>query len=376
MNICIALNSFKGCADSVSATNQFAGQFKQAMVAHGYNDITISQCPLSDGGDGFLRVICYYYGFQEMGISIASFSKSGENSVKYLEDAIGKKIYIESADLVGLNLFSNKNRSILKRNSSSLGVMLKKLNDLYNGEFEFVIGIGGTGTNDLGIGALSEFGLKISDKYGKLLDPIPENFPEIHSIFWDYQSNFPKITLVLDVSNPLTGQSGAARVFGPQKGADEREVEILESGAEQFLRVYSGLSKVPDKLSGAGGGLAAGLILFFNACTISFREFLSSLPDIENKVALSDIVITGEGKLDSQSKGNKAAGWVIEKIKESKKKGIFITGSSEVDFLSENFIIFKFSDYFPDIENSISEFERALEIAAREIANIIIMDRS
>src|SRR5690606_15135730 len=220
--------------------------------------------------------------------------------------------------ILGLKIVPINKRNPILLDSKGLGVLLKTIMTQESSLNNIVIGIGGTATNDLGLGAASIFGLKLLDDDGKYLPIIPRNYELVKDLIWEQPRIVSKIEIITDVENPLLGENGAARSFARQKGASEKDIEIMESGFENIIKI----------LNGAGGGLAAGMQIFFNAIIKPASDFIFEDLGINNLSYNPDIIITGEGAFDSQTLMKKASGILIEKFRNSGARIFIICGIS------------------------------------------------
>ncbi|MGE5861945.1 MAG: glycerate kinase, partial [Ignavibacteria bacterium] len=291
--ILIAPNSFKGCADSVAISNYFKRNLNDLK------NFEIIVKPVSDGGDGFLNVCKANLDLKDIDYLIATpFDESAFRcSIGY--DEKNKTIYIESARVLGLNLIpaGKKNPALLS--SKGLGDLLKNISaDIESKKIKadkVIIGIGGTGTNDLGLGAASRFGLILLDSSNNECDVIPANYSTVKNLEWN-KINLPfEISCIIDVENPLAGDNGASKTFAKQKGASDNDIEIMEEGFINLVNIFSekGLIKKDNFLPGAGGGLAAGLSIFFNARIITAEDFIMNNLRIGKLKKRIDYLITG-----------------------------------------------------------------------------------
>ncbi len=365
--ILVAPNSYKECTDSVTAANLLTDSLNENLNKYGISDYRIVTKPISDGGDGFLDVCDFYFGIQMFPIEI-TFPWGNEKFltiVGYSDK--NKTVFVESAFVLGLNIIPVEKRNPLKLNSVGLGEVLKYLNELKRKnklDFEkVVIGIGGTGTSDLGIGMCSTFGMKLLDEYGKIVEPFPVNFKKVKSIVWEKPNLFFEIEIIIDVDNPLLGEKGANRVFAGQKGASENDIEILENGFSNILRIV-GANKT-GWLSGAGGGLAAAFQHFYDAKIIFARDFIKNDLGINKNLLKPSILITGEGKIDKQTLLDKGAMIVLNEFSESECIKILIVGVSKTKL--KNVHTIELSKYFSSVQQSIKNFEKGFELAAKEI---------
>lgn len=369
-NVLLAPNSFKECADSVEITAIVNS------ILENRTNLNIILKPLSDGGDGFLNVSKSLF----RGIDLTYFIKNCYKD--YLENNIVQinknhsRIYIESADLIGLKVVPKEFRNPIKLNSENIGSILVKievdvLNQVQIVE-EVIIGIGGTATLDFGIGACSRFGLKLLDENENELDPIPQNFALVSKIIWK-KKVFPfKIKCVVDVDTELIGSPGALEIYGKQKGASGLDIIQIKNGIENILNILKQDSniKVPDKINGAGGGIAAGLNIFLNAEIIRAEDFIKNyiLKDIDfSKI---DAVITGEGSFDYQSFEGKGVSVILNLSKNFSLPVFLICGTSKVPDeikLPDNVIIINISKYFSSVDESIKNYREGLIKATEEI---------
>jgi glycerate kinase len=367
--ILIAPNSFKESASSVEVAELFYKYLKSPNYKLIIN-------PISDGGDGFLTVCKKHYDLELLKFTLPSPYYPQENlnvSVGYSPNL--KTIFIESSDILGLKKIPLPKRHPLNLSSVGLGGLLNKIQQKFNKEnlLKIVIGIGGTGTIDLGIGALSSLGLKLFDKNDNELIPVPENF--INTVKIEYPPDiYPyQIEIILDVNNPLLGSNGGIRVYGAQKGATPNELTQIENSIQYLInimkkdRIINNISF----LSGAGGGIPAGLSLFLNATLKPSQNFI--LNDLNLK-SYNDIdyLITGEGKFDSQSHYfNKGTGILLNKFKNANKIFLICGMIDKSISLPPNVYPIQLSDYFENTRESINNISKGIKLACCQIQPII-----
>jgi len=369
-SILLAPNSFKECADSV----EIASVINKLIIDRA--NFTIIQKPLSDGGDGFLSIAKLLFSCSDIIYSIIRCYEDQLENKTILFDKNFNRIFIESANLFGLKVVPEEFRNPMKLNSNSLGSILKKIElDVINKRQivdEVIIGIGGTATLDFGIGACSQLGLKLFDKVGKELVPIPQNFSSVAKIIWVKQNLSFKVKCIVDVETDLIGNPGALEIYGKQKGASDLEIVEIKAGIKNLLNILKRDSnfKIPEKLNGAGGGLAAGLNLFLGAEIIKAEDFI--LNYILEGINLNsiDAVITGEGRFDFQSFEGKGAGVILNLFKNKSIPIFLINGATDLPpniKLPKNVKIINLIDFFKTKEESIKNFRIGLAKAA-EIA--------
>ena len=238
---------------------------------------------------------------------------------------------------------------------------------------KIVIGIGGTGTNDLGMGMMEVFGLELYDAKDNLLEVLPKNFSLVQKIVVPEVPLPFKIEVVIDVENKLLGIDGACLLFSEQKGASDEEAVEMEKGFSHLLDELEIDEESQNLLSGAGGGIAAAMKIFFNAEDKYADQFIRDDLKVHKDCTNIDLVITGEGKIDSQTFLNKGAFIVVNEFAEKNVPIVILCGSSEGDLPEiENLKVIEISEYFDSVEESIQKIDQGIEIACRKISKDII----
>jgi glycerate kinase len=201
--------------------------------------------------------------------------------------------------------------------------------------------VGGTITNDCGIGLASELGYVFLDKNGKTLEPIAKNLIKVDKIEFNEEFEIPQkrvVKAICDVDNVLFGEEGATQVFGKQKGVTESNQSLLEDGIINFADKINecldvDLTKV--KGGGAGGGLGAALVAFCNAEIVSGVEFILDFVSFDKLLKTCDLIITGEGRMDSQTSYGKVPYGIAQRVQNSRiyndAKVVAIVGENKVD---------------------------------------------
>ncbi len=374
MNILIAPNSFKECADSVEISNLI-----NKTLSENKSIKTIVK-PLSDGGDGFLAVINNIFDVTEIIITVENEYHQTKN-YKILIDKKKETAYLESASVIGLKCIEEKNRKPLLLNSELIGKIIEQL-AISVKQFKLkiknlVIGIGGTATIDFGIGACSQLGLSLFDGNKNLIKSTPQNLNNVSSIKF-IKPNLPfDLKCIVDVDTDLIGDPGAIEIYGKQKGASESNLKIIKSGVKNVLEIISADNKsnVPKNLNGAGGGLASGLNIFLDAEIIRAEDFIKN--DILKDINLNEIdaVITGEGSLDIQSFEGKGAGIILKLFAESNIPIFLINGSTNLPLsikLPENVFTINLIDLFESKEESIKNYRAGIAQATQIAVNYLI----
>lgn len=302
--ILIAPNPFKGSLTAKEAA---------AAISRGLSDsiskASLQTVAISDGGDGFddmLRAA-------EPSLSPRWGTFPGADfrptRVPYLVSGDGRAAYVEMAKICGLARLS---RPVGLRGSTyGLGLLLDEL--VAAGYRRIVLGLGGSATNDAGLGAFLALGGDARDRRGKRVSPDAAGLLRVHSIKpppprssarGPAVAGGVRLLLVCDVGAPLIGRGGATFTYGPQKGVPAKQLRHLDRGVGRFFRLAARLDPrlaLLEKRAGAAGGAAVGLSLAFDARLAPGFEWASKRIGLKRRIAQSDVVITGEGRFDLQS---------------------------------------------------------------------------
>lgn len=345
MKMLLAPDSFKG---SLSA-KEVAESLEKGLKGH-LPSLTIEKLPLGDGGEGTLDALISsgLYGREQW---LFNDPIVGQRRV---EVGVSKRqVYLESASVLGLPWFEAQGIPFGKRNSRALGVLMKQA--LEKGYSSFQIGLGGTGCHDWGLGLAFELGVRFFDREGYSLDE-PWSDPKLIYDFEvpEFEMN---ITSLSDIDAPLTGKMGAAFCYAGQKGATD--LEGLEETANRLIEVVkrsTGINLTDLKGGGAAGGLGFGLAAFFKTEITSGIQTVAENLQLEKLIAESDIIITGEGKIDGQSFDGKVLSGVLALAKKYRKPMILVCGRNEVrrDLPQEIVGVFDTSKYSKTAEESIA----------------------
>lgn len=273
---------------------------------------TITKLPLADGGEGTLEILESNLKAEKVEIEV---SDPLFRPVKAYYLRKGTEAYIEMAKASGLPLLKNHEKSAMKTSTYGTGELIRHA--VENGAKEVFVMIGGSATNDGGCGMAEALGAKffadnrrrLNTIRGRDLSQVKEVNLKPLEIYKEV-----KFSVLSDVQNPLTGKQGASFVFGKQKGASESEMVQLDKGLENLASVL-GSGKEDSPGAGAAGGLGYGLMTFLDAELKSGIEQVMELIDYSNAAEKADMIITGEGKLDSQTLGGKVIAGVIRQGK-------------------------------------------------------------
>ena len=279
MKIVIAIDSFKGCLSSVEANAAAAEGVKDAC-----KDADIRQVAVSDGGEGFLSAYHAAIGGEFVQLTVMNPLMRPVQAKYLLKDRLA---VIEMAEASGLTLIANHERNPLITTTYGTGQLIADA--VRKGAERIIVGLGGSATCDAGQGMLQA----LIDTFSK--NGAWENMDELKRVHF---------TIASYVSNPLGGEQGAARVFAPQKGATPEMVEQLELRARQFAEASAlrlGFDRSEEAGAGAAGGLGYALMQYLDADSQSGIDLILEAMDFEQLTSDADLVVTGEGRADTQT---------------------------------------------------------------------------
>lgn len=322
MKVLVAVNEFKGSLSSIEIGNTI-----KSTISKRYSNLEVLTESVADGGDGFLDIFKNFEKKQFKTVNAAS----QDTIVSYLENLDRKEAVIEIAEVIGLKQLSDADKDPYKTSTVGLGRLINNLLD--KGIKHFIIGLGGSATNDCGIGMLSELGVRFLNESGKLCQHGIKDLSKICEIDLsgiNQQLEEANFTIICDVNNPLHGENGATYVYSGQKGLDERSFAEVDKYIINFSNLVS--KKIKNDFSnfegsGVAGGLGFAFLSFCNTKIQGGSKFMIEYLDLEKKISEIDILITGEGKLDSQSYMGKAPIELARIAKKYNKKVIFLAGS-------------------------------------------------
>jgi glycerate kinase len=317
MKILICPDKFKG-----SLTASEVCDAVEEGILKKYPRAEIKKLPLADGGEGTMNILSGFFHGKVIKTKVHG-PLFEEIEAEYGTDN-NTTAFIEMASASGLHLVPKEKRNPLETTTLGTGELI--YHAIKNGATKIVLGIGGSSTNDAGIGMASALGWKFYDNRGNLLSPIGKNLIHIDRI--EFPGSKINVTALCDVNNPLFGANGAAHIYGPQKGATPKAVELLDEGLQNFERV---VRKTFDKSAdfpgaGAGGGIGGGASVYFNLTVRPGISFLMETLNVYEEIRKADLVITGEGKIDRQT----LAGKVVASVAKNGKRTIAICGVCEL----------------------------------------------
>ena len=360
MNILISPNAFKG---TMSASE--AGEIIKKFLCENFSQVNIKVLPIADGGDGTCELLTQLLGLENRA-SWALNPYGRPVVVLHGWDKPSKRAYIDVSAASGIALLGNESLNPYVASSYGTGQIIQTAID--NGAKEIVLGLGGSATVDLGIGILAALGIGFLDDKGRELTPFSPNYL---SIIRHIQKSprIPKVkfSCLCDVKNTFFGENGAIPVFGPQKGIQVDEMSYYESICESVVTQIFHKQKRSFKDQpgfGAAGGIALGLSAFFETEIKHGSHYFFEKVKLSEQVGWADLIITGEGRFDSQSTEGKACYELMQLARKYSKKIILITSGEEKGLelfdqvLTLPDLDFTQSDY---IEKSRQNLQRLLE---------------
>ncbi len=330
MKIVIASDSFK---ESMSAAEVCQG------IEEGFRRVDPSadfvKIPIGDGGEGTALSLVNATGGKVIRLPVTGPLGNRLNGF-YGISGDGKTAFIEMAAASGLHLVPSDRRNPMITTTKGTGELI--IDALNHGVKHIILGLGGSATNDGGIGMAAALGARFLDQNGKELSPRADLLGKLASIditSLDKRLNNVKIEAACDVDNPLTGKKGASVVFGPQKGATKEMVQILDENLANYGRVLEKcLGKPVKDIPGAGaaGGLGAAVVAFLDGKLKKGIDIVLDFAKFDHHLLNADLVITGEGKIDSQTVYGKAPAGVAERAKKHGIPVIAVAGSLGSDY--------------------------------------------
>jgi len=327
MKIVVCPGSFKECLSSANAARQIENGLKNSGLA-----AKIYVLPLSDGGLGTADIILKNVPGRRITLKVSGpLGKPVKASYALIEK--GRTAVVEMSSAAGLDLIMSAKRNPLKTTTYGTGQLIKDA--LRRRCRKIIVGLGDSGTVDGGAGMASALGVKLLNSRGKSIGTGGGELAKIKKADVSKIDKRLKRAIIIaacDVKNTLLGRQGSAAVYGPQKGATPVMVKNLEKGLANLARVIKkdlgrDVTLIPG--GGAAGGLGAGLAAFLNAEIKSGFEIIADFLNLEKRIAGCDIVVTGEGKIDSQTFRGKTVTGVLKIAGKYGKPVICLAGAVE-----------------------------------------------
>lgn len=354
MKIVLAPDKYKGSITGI----EFCDIIEPVITSE--TSAEIIRLPLADGGDGTIEVVDFYLSGETVNVQVNDpLFRIIEAS--YLFSETSKVAFIEMAEASGLKLLKEKDHNCMNTSTYGTGELI--IDAIERGAVHIFLGIGGSATNDCGIGMASALGYKFLDDNNNEIKPIGRNLTKVKTIDpTNVNSKLKtiKIEIACDVKNPLYGSQGAAYVYGKQKGASLTEIEILDQGLQNISKLidqYFNLDTQNIVGAGAAGGMGAGTVAFLNGTLKSGIELIMQIANFKDKIKDADWIVTGEGRLDNQTLSGKALSGIISVAIQDKIKVAALCGSTD---LLPNEIANMGIAYCKTIMDKANSFEDAL----------------
>jgi len=358
MKILIACDKFKGSLSAVEVGS--------AITTGLPKDWEIEQCPIADGGEGFVDAMLKASGGERIELPVLDALGREFGSSYGVAFLNGEKVaFIEMAAASGLWRISEMERNPRIASTFGTGQMIRHAAEISKVDRIF-IGIGGSATNDGGIGMAAALGVRFLDICGNDLEPVPAAMTGLAVIDETGRIELPEIIVACDVDHPLTGLRGASVVFGPQKGATPDDVKFLDAMLTGLAEISGGEKMAITPGAGAAGGLGFGLMRFADAKLVSGFDLVAEALNLTERISKADLVITGEGSLDEQTLGGKGPAGVALLAKQAGKPVVAIAGRVHESARGLFDAVFSLQAFGLPVEESIS---RAAELVTTLIRN-------
>lgn len=377
MKIVIAIDSYKGTLSSLSAANII----KRAIESYQNKVYETEIFPMADGGEGTLQAIMTFDIHAVLHKTIVKDALFRDIQAPFLVNKNAQSAVIEMASIAGLPMLKSDELNIMKATTYGVGQAIKKALDM--NVSTIYLGIGGSATNDAGLGMLQALGAKFLDinnkeinygacDIGKIVDIDLKNF--------DNRLKDTTFISICDVTNPFYGPNGATYIYGPQKGATFKQIQIIDNMFKNLSSVINKTMRVDIQNiigAGAGGGIGGAAAVFLNAEMKTGADWLIEFSGIEKNISCADLIITGEGRTDKQTYNNKLPVRIGMLSKKYNKKAIIISGDKSInDDDMKNFgidKIFAVTDYF-SLDQALHNPSKALFEAALHVCDEVFIN--
>jgi len=364
MKFVIAPDKFKGSLTGF----EFCDAVEEGLLKV-FQNAEIIKMPLADGGDGTIEVVKHYIKGEMISLTVND-PLFRPIRASYLYSSKNQSAYIEMAEASGLKLMKNAEINCVQSSTFGTGELIADA--LQKGVKEIILGIGGSATNDGGIGMANALGYRFLGADGEELKPVGSNL--IHVKKADISKIHPKlkevkVKVACDVANPFYGENGAAKVYAAQKGATTEEIEHLDRGLRNFAKVISdkfGIDLQQIKGSGAAGGIGGGAIVFLAGSLTSGIDLIKELANFDIIIEDADWIITGEGKLDEQTLSGKTIAGVVSSAAQKNIPVAALCGSVNISIGQQE----KFGlNYVTSIVRGISDLQEAIDASYTNLVN-------
>jgi glycerate kinase len=380
IKVVIAVDSFKG-----SVTSLQAGKAIKRGILRVCQDAEVVVSPMADGGEGSVETLLYTRGGEKVYVNVKGPLMDSVPSEYVVFPYNGTDhVFIESASSCGLTLIPKEKRTPMKTNTFGLGEQIKDA--IERGYRHFILSLGGSATNDGGIGMLQALGWQFFDENGELIGE--EGNPLLNVAAMSAQKVISEIsectfTIATDVLNPFYGSKGAAHIFARQKGACDAEIAELDKGLERFAGILykeTGIDVQEIPGAGAAGGLGGAMTACLNAKMVSGAEIIMELTGLKDKIQGADLVITGEGSLDQQSLLGKVPVTVAKYAKLNRKAVIGLAGRIDLELERINEYldaVFSIQTQCRTLDEAMLEeiTTKQLEVTAEQVIRLFVITK-
>jgi len=365
VRILIAPDKFKGCLTADEVAKQIAAGILDVAPAS-----EVDLLPVADGGEGTAAAICR--ALNGIWVTCRAHDPLGriiECRYAFVEGS--KLAVIEMSEVAGMRRISANERDPLRATTFGVGQLI--LDATRRGAGKVIVGLGGSATNDGGFGMARAFGFRFFDAEGMQVRSAVNKLRTLKQIDPPRSLSLPTIVGAFDVQNVLLGAEGATNVFGPQKGATGQILQVLEQAMSRLARVASRQIRPVDPKqpgTGAAGGLGFGLMVFAGATLQPGFKVVADIIGVEKRVKAADIVITGEGKLDSQTLSGKAPAGMAELARQNGKRVFAVVGKADNHHRAGELFskVYQLSSGLDDEAASIANAAELLRDRGREMA--------
>lgn len=366
MRVLIAPDKFKGTLGASEVARALAEGWRR-----GDRRAEIEEIPVADGGDGTLEALVAGGGTVHGATVTGPLGDPVQAAYGLVGTEVGLMAVVEMARASGLALMHEDERDPLRATTRGTGELIVAACE--HRPARVMVCIGGSATNDAGAGVAQALGIRLLDEEGNDLDPggaalvrlARIDVSGLHDAVRDAE-----FVVASDVDNPLTGAHGASAIYGPQKGASPEDVAFLDRALGHFAAVvHRDLGIDVRELPGAGaaGGLGAGLVAFLGAKLRPGFELVAEAVGLSRKVESCDVIVTGEGRYDSQSERGKAPGGVLRMAREARKRSVLVAGQIEEGSRPDAEVVYSLAEE-ASMAEAMARPRELLEQAGEEVA--------
>ncbi len=383
MRVLLAFDKFKDCLTAPAACAVAAAALRER-----HPDWALDACPLADGGEGFADILTRAAGGTlhtetvtgprrqpvKAAFGLVPWTSIPAGACALLDlppRAAGRPVAVlEMAAASGLALLGPAERDPWATTTAGTGELIRAA--AAAGAGAVLLGVGGSATHDLGLGALAALGLRTVGANGAALaDPIPRHWAEATGFAGTVDPALPPLRIACDVTNPLAGPRGAAATYGPQKGLQAQDLARLDAGTVRLARALCAHCGHPESLAetpgaGAAGGIAFGLMAAARAQLLPGFDLVAAWLDLETRLAAADLVITGEGRFDASSLQGKGPGAVAARALARGKRVLVLAGQAAVPEPPPGLVARSISPPGLPLADALREAPERLAAAVRE----------